>query len=136
MRKHPTIDQAAKDLEEYRRQANEEQFPALIEAIQTLRPIINKMRQHQFIGVPAFRRLCINLAVYYEDKSHPRPTRYFYPKISISGRWLEERGFNLKEQFYLLELNGLLILCPANYPEHREHNAARECELIFGTKTS
>lgn len=132
--KQSTIDQASKDLEEYRRQANEEQFPALIEAIQALRPILNKFRQHHFIGVPAFRRLCINLAIFSEDKSHPHPTRYLYPKISISGRWLEERGFEMKDQYYLLELNGLLILCPANYPEHREANAAQECKLTFGTK--
>lgn len=108
------INQIQKDLEDYNRLTNEEQFPALIEAIQALRLVLNKLRQHHFIGVPAFRRLRIN------------------PHINLSGRWLQERGFEKDKGYYLINLNGLLILCPAKYPKHREANAAMETELTFG----
>ena len=118
------------DLKKFHSQANEEQFPALAEAILKLRPVLNKFRQHHFIGVPAFRRLRISDVIF--------PTRIngcntIYSNIRLTGRWLEERGFEPESNYYVLALNGLLILCPENFPEHREANAARECELIFGS---
>lgn len=120
------------DLNKFHRQANEERFPAFAEAIQQLRPVLHKFRQHHFIGIPAFRRLRLSYWVYPPKSCDQRST---YSNITLSGRWLEERGFLPDSNAYVLELNGLLIICPEHYPEHREANAAKECELIFGTGT-
>ena len=134
--KQSSLGQKQKDLEEYQLLANQERFPALIEAIQGLRQVLNKLRQHHFIGVPAFRRLRINstrFCQYYRDYG---TKEYYYSHINLSGRWLQERGFEKDGYYYIIRLNGLLILCPANYPTHREANAAMETELTFGPSTS
>lgn len=113
------------DVENFHRLANEEHFPALIDAIVKLRRVLYSFRKNNFFGVPAHRRLYVD-RLYCEYLN-----TFFHPYIKLRGRWVEEKGFHYDEKYYVLGLKGLLILCPENYPEHREANAANECNLIF-----
>lgn len=51
-----------------------------------------------------------------------------YSNIRLTGRWLEERGFEPESNYYELAFNDFLILCPEKFPEHREVNVGRKCE--------
>lgn len=119
------------DLKEYHRQANEELFPELAEAIMKLRPVLSHFRDNKFAGVPKARKLTVHDFMRTRWTSDERHYSFF-SNIKLIGRWVEKAGFLAGENIQVLALNGLLIICPESFPDDRESKAVIESEILFG----
>lgn len=141
------------DLKEYHRQANEDLFPALVEAIMKLRPVLSHFRDHEFVGVPKVRKLTVHEQMrtkWVTDERHEALSKLklddpceqmwalgerhktSFSNIKLIGRWLEKSGFKAGENMQVLALNGLLIICPESFPDDRESKAVIESKILFG----
>lgn len=119
--------QTAIDMTEFHRQANQEELPALVEAIKKLRPVLDHFRQHEFIGVPMVRKLTVSKRFrgwHCKNENHCT----FYSFAHIKGKWIEKLGFKQPGYIQVLELNGLLIICPEQIHEYVEPRPVKKMQ--------
>lgn len=115
-------------LKEYHRQANEEHFPELIEAILKLRPVLSHFRDHKFKGVPLVRKQRgSKVRKIWDTKQGSHST--FYSSISMKGQWVDKLGFKEPGYIQVLALNGLLIICPEIIHEYTEPKRAKRIPI-------
>lgn len=119
---HKVIDMIKK----IRRAANEEKFPDLLDAIKSIRSVLEAFRYNDFEGVPAAKKFAINsLTIRKKNKEHS------YPSFRLSGKWLEERGFHTFDHIHVIALSGLFIICPENFPDDCGEYAISQSGMIF-----
>lgn len=109
--------------------ANCEQMPKLADVINQLRPVLASLREHHFLGIPSTSINKMTAVCHRDDQEN---IIHEYSCLKLTGRWLEERGFKAGEYFRTIALNGLLIICPNEFPAEAEAQAAKETNLVFG----